>query len=175
MPTHPPKAVPALGLPELEGIEGIELIQRLPIFSRLNFDETTRLGRICENVQVAEGAVVIEQDGLGEALYIVCGGWLSVTRKHLHKDDQETLGQLGPGDIFGEMALLDDLLTSARVVAATPCKLLKIPRAAFQGLLEGDERLALKVYRSFCRALSVRLRKVNDLLSGSQAFTMGVH
>ncbi len=175
MPTQKPNAEEALVLPELAGLQGIELIQRLPLFSRLSFDETTRLGRIAVNAEVGEGTVVIEQDSLGEALYIVCDGRLAAIRTHLPKNEQETLGQIGPGDIFGEMALVDDLLTSARVVAMTPCKLLKIPRPAFQELLAADDRLALKIYRSFCQTLSIRLRKVNDLLSGAQAFTIGVH
>jgi CRP-like cAMP-binding protein len=154
-------------------IEGIDLIQKLPIFSLLTFDETSKLGAIAIPEQLDQGTVIIECNALGEALYIICEGEVSVTRGG-ENDDSEELGRLGVGKIFGEMSLIDDLLTSARVTAVEACKLLKLPRAEFQKLLDSDDKLALKIYRSFCRALTERLRHSNDLLTASQALEVGV-
>ncbi len=89
-------------------------------------------------------------------------------------DDNEEIGRLKDGDLFGEMSLIDDVLTSARVTTIGPSRLLKMPRAAFESLLASDEKLAIKVYRSFCRTLSDRLRRTTALLAKSQAMQVSV-
>lgn len=152
---------------ELSGFgetEGIDLLQKLPIFSKLTFDETGRLANIASFHDVEPGAVIIEQNALGDGLWVVIKGEVVVSRD-LNQDGthekSEALGKLGPGELFGEMSLVDDLLTSARVAASTSSRLLKLPRREFEALLKEDEKLALKVYRAFCQTLSDRLRKSN--------------
>lgn len=157
--------------------EGVELLQKLPIFSKLSFDETSRLAQIIVRTEVGEGTVVIEQNALGDALYVIQEGEARVSRDMNvdgHHDEAEELGRLGPGDLFGEMSLIDDLLTSARVTALRPMKLLKMPKSEFVKLLGSDDRFAVKVYQSFCRTLSDRLRRANELLSASKAHTVQV-
>jgi CRP-like cAMP-binding protein len=149
------------------GFEGVELLQKLHLFKKLTFDETSQLGSIIEYVDVPEGNVVIEQNALGNALYVIAKGQVKVTRdtdgdgKHT---SEEEIGRLSEGELFGEMSLIDDLLTSARVTTVTPCRLLKMPRDKFERLLGTDDKLAVKVYRSFCRTLSDRLRKTTAML-----------
>jgi CRP-like cAMP-binding protein len=153
-------------------LEGIELLQKIPIFSRLTYDETARLAPIIQHVDVGEGAVVIEQNALGDALYVIQDGEVRVSREaegqpghHQEAGHDEELGRLKTGELFGEMALLDDLLTSARVTALRPTRLLKLPKSDFERLLQADAGLAVKVYRSFCRTLSDRLRRANQMLA----------
>jgi CRP-like cAMP-binding protein len=67
------------------------------------------------------------------------------------------------------MSLLDDVLTSARVTAVKPARLLRLPRARFEQLIGSDDKLAVKIYRSFCRQLSDRLRKTNEALAARSA------
>ncbi len=147
-------------------LEGIELLQKIPLFSRLTYDETARLAPIIQHVDVGEGAVVIEQNGLGDALYVIQDGEVRVSRDAEGQvGHEEELGRLKTGELFGEMALLDDLLTSARVTALRPTRLLKLPKSDFERLLQADAGLAVKVYRSFCRTLSDRLRRANQMLA----------
>jgi CRP-like cAMP-binding protein len=157
--------------------EGVELLQKLHLFQKLTFDETTRLGGIIQYIDVAPNTVVIEENALGDALYVIAKGEVRITRdinndgKH---DDSEEIGRLKDGDLFGEMSLIDDVLTSARVTTVGPSRLLKMPRAGFEALLAGDEKLAIKVYRSFCRTLSDRLRRTTALLAKTQAMQVSV-
>lgn len=161
---------------ELEGfsgVEGIELLQKTPLFRRLSFDETNRLAGIMEAHDVPAGQTVIEENALGDALWIILKGEVSVSREG--KKGEERLGTLGAGELFGEMSLVDDLLTSARITATAPCRLLKIPRRRFEMLIQSDEALALKVYRAFCQTLSERLRRANaQLQDSSLAMATGV-
>jgi CRP-like cAMP-binding protein len=149
------------------GFEGVELLQKLHLFKKLTFDETSQLGSIIEYVDVPADSVVIEQNALGNALYVIAKGEVKVTRD-TDGDGQhsatEEIGRLRDGELFGEMSLIDDLLTSARVTTVTPCRLLKMPRDKFEHLLAADDKLAVKVYRSFCRTLSDRLRRTTAML-----------
>ncbi len=152
--------------------EGVELLQKIHLFKKLTFEETTKLGSIIQYLDVPGETIVIEENALGDALYIIAKGEVRVSRdinqdgKH---DASEEIGRLKEGDLFGEMSLIDDLLTSARVTTVGACRLLKMPRDKFEALLGSDDKLAVKVFRSFCRTLSERLRKTTAMLAKTQA------
>lgn len=151
--------------PLFEGLgeqDGIELVQRTPLFHSLNFDETRRLFRAARLERREAGATIVEANAIGEALYIVKEGTVRVVR------DGTVLGALGAGELFGEMSLVDDLFTSASVEAETDVELIVVPRAAFELLIASDLGLAVKVYRAFCRTLSDRLRRANVFLPAEQ-------
>ncbi len=153
--------------------EGVELLQKLHLFQKLTFDETTRLGGIIEYLDVPKGTIVIEHNALGDALYVIAKGEVIVSRDAdgdgIHEEHEE-IGRLGDGEMFGEMSLIDDVLTSARVTTATDSRLLKLPRAPFEALLNSDDKLAAKVFKSFVRTMAERLRRTTAALSRSQAF-----
>jgi CRP-like cAMP-binding protein len=148
--------------------DGIELVQRLPIFHGLTFDETRRLFALARVERHEGGAVLVEQDALGEALFVVKRGRVRVLR------DGAPVGLLGEGELFGEMSLVDDLFTSARVEADGPVELLVLPRRPFERLVAGDAPLAVKIYRAFCRTLSDRLRRANLSLPPERRLGDGV-
>lgn len=157
--------------------EGVELLQKLHLFQKLTFDETTRLGSIIQYIDVPADTVVIEENALGDALYVIAKGEVRITRDVNNDgkyDANEEIGRLRDGELFGEMSLIDDVLTSARVSTVIETRLLKMPRAGFEALLASDEKLAIKVYRSFCRTLSDRLRRTTALLAKSQAGQVAV-
>ena len=169
MATKHDKNDPGISLPGFESMEGVELVQKLPLFRTLTFDETRALFSIASVEKKAKGDVVIEEDSLGSALYIVKSGSCRVVRNNVD------LGVRGVGEVLGEMSLVDDVLTSADVVANEDCELLRIPRPAFDALMAKDQALALKVYKAFCRTLSERLRRTNDLLPQNAKLSAGVH
>jgi CRP/FNR family cyclic AMP-dependent transcriptional regulator len=142
--------------------DGIELVQRTPLFHSLNFDETRRLFKAARLERRSAGSVIVEANAIGEALYIVKEGTVRVIR------DGTILGVLGPGELFGEMSLVDDLFTSASVAAESEVELIVLPRPGFELLITSDQGLAVKVYRAFCRTLSDRLRRANVYLPADQ-------
>lgn len=155
-------------LPGFEGFEGVELVQKLPLFRTLTFDETRTLFGIARRERRSAGDLIIEEDALGDALYIVREGTVRILRRGAD------LGVRGVGELLGEMSLVDDVLTSARVTAESACELLVIPRSAFDELMRSDLPLALKVYKAFCRTLADRLRRTTDLLPKAEKLAGGV-
>lgn len=157
--------------------EGVELLQKLHLFQKLTFDETNKLSQIIEYRDVPPGTICIEQNALGDALWIIVSGEVKVTRDMNldgEHDDSEEIGRLKDGELFGEMSLIDDLLTSARVTTTVPSRLIRMPRDKFESLLASDDKLAIKVFRSFCRTLSDRVRKTTALLAKNQAMSVSV-
>ncbi len=144
---------------------GVDLLQRVPLFRTLGFDETMALSGICRIQQERDGAVIIQQDSLGQALYILREGAAVVRRRDPATGVEKELATLTAGELFGEMSLIDDHLASADVVARGPVELVVIPRTEFEKLLAADDKLAIKVYRCFCAALVGRLRKANHKLA----------
>ena len=142
-------------------VDGVEVIQKTPIFSKLGFDETTKLAEIMHIERHPKGRLVIEQDGLGQALYIVRSGTAVVKRRDSH-GQRDTLGVLGPGEVFGEMALLDDSVRSADARVHERCRLLAIHRDAFEDLLFVHKDLAYEVLWNIVRMLTKRLRETNE-------------
>ncbi|HEX4384984.1 MAG TPA: cyclic nucleotide-binding domain-containing protein [Myxococcales bacterium] len=143
---------------------GAELLQRVPLFRRLGFAETMLLSEICKIEHKPDGAVIIHQDSLGQALYILKEGAAQVKRRDPITNVEKELATLPQGELFGEMSLIDDQLVSADVIAKGPVELLVIPRKEFEALIAKNDKLAVKVYRCFCAALAERLRKANAKL-----------
>ncbi len=81
------------------------------------------------------GAYVVREGEQGDKLYLVFSGHLAVTQKLAEVGRTDRFGELHPGDLFGERALLGDGRRTATVRCATPCVLLTLDQAGFEGLM----------------------------------------
>ena len=87
------------------------------------------------------------------------------------RDRESELGKIFAGEHFGEMSLVEDARTSARVKAYNDVVCLVIPRNEFQKLLEDDYKMAAKVYKAFTQTLCDRLRQTSqDLVAWKPEF-----
>lgn len=92
---------------------------------------------------------------------MILEGRVRITRE-LQGMGEEALAIVGPGDVFGEMALLDDWVRSADARVHERCRLLAIHRDAFEELLFVHKDLAYEVLWNVVRMLTRRLRETND-------------
>ena len=162
-PFAPAPAAAPTGSPEayVQRVPGYEVLKRLPIFEDLSLDQMREFYGICEQTAFQTAEVVIEQGQPGAGLFIVRSGRLRVVRLDTAGAETE-LAMIPPGQYVGEMSLVDDAPTSARVSAAEPVEALCIHKARFAQLLLRAEPIALRVYRSFIKTLSARLRNQNE-------------
>lgn len=144
---------------------GVDLLQKAPLFRTLGFHETMALSAICNIEKKADGQVIIQQNSLGQALYILKEGMATVRQRDPLTGVENELATLAQGELLGEMSLIDDHLASAEVVAKGQVELIVLPRREFEKLLASNDKLAIKVYRCFCTALADRLRKANAKLA----------
>jgi len=108
------------------------------------------------------GSVIFTEGEPGEELYLIVKGKVQIAREW-PMGGQETLAELGPGDAFGEMAILDEgLRRSATARAGEDCTLLVLKRKSFQDLLRQNHALSDAVLWNVIRQFSGRLRATND-------------
>ena len=103
-------------------------LKDVPFFSMLKKKELELVARQADEVDVPAGKVLAEQGTFGDQFFIVEEGTAAVTR------DGQPVAALGPGDFFGEMALLDSDRRTATVTATTPMTLIVMTRSSFRAI-----------------------------------------
>jgi CRP/FNR family transcriptional regulator, cyclic AMP receptor protein len=136
------------------------LLGRVPLFAELDPDELDRFSRVAVPRSFPKGTRVFHEGDHSDACYIIRGGSFRVTREH--PDGRAiTLANLGPGDIFGELAMLDGEARSASVEALSDCELLALPASDVRALLASSAEITVKLVI----ALTRRLREANERIS----------
>jgi CRP/FNR family cyclic AMP-dependent transcriptional regulator len=132
-------------------------LARSPLFTGLPHRLLARLAtRFFEKVY-HPGEVVFEEGDPGRALFVVVDGAVEITRATAH--GAYVLNTLGPGDAFGELALIDDFPRSATARVATPGRLLILYKSDFDTLMDGNARIAVVVMRNLSRLLAIYARR----------------
>lgn len=126
-------------------------LAQVPIFSECTKRELTIIGRAAKEVSHREGTVIAREGERGVGLFLILEGQCKVTI------GGKTKAKLGPGDFFGEVALLDGGPRTATVTALTPVRLVGITGWVFRGLLMEHPTIALKTLE----AVAGRLRAVS--------------
>src|ERR1041384_4536427 len=121
---------------------GVDLLQRVPLFRTLGFTETMSLSGICAIESKRDGEMIIQQDSLGMALYILKEGEAVVRRRDPITGVEKELATLKGGGrgrgarrgggLFGEVTSRSDPLASAGVVARAAVERLVTPRREFE-------------------------------------------
>jgi len=145
-------------------MQTIEILRKIELLGKLNNAELLKLSRICQKVSHEAGASVFKAGDPGEALYIIYEGSVEVIKPGGEEPD-EVVSELGPQEIFGEMALFERLPRSAGVRAKTDTRLLRIPSDYFDKLLKEDNQVAFKMYQAINLILCHRLRNTTERLA----------
>lgn len=119
----------------------------VPLFSALSREELARVVQASEELDVAAGDELVTEGRIGREFFLILSGDAVVRR------DGEDIAELGPGQWFGELSLIDQKPRSATVVAATDMKLLVLGQAEFAGLLNTVATMAAKLLRGMARRL----------------------
>src|SRR2546423_14787715 len=135
----------------------VGLLSRVSLFSELSREELERISRVAIPRSFPAGVRVFHEGDRSDACYLVRTGDLRVTREH--SDGRAiALATLGPGDIFGELAMLDGQARSASVETLSDSELLALPAVDFRRLLAEHSRISVKLII----ALVKRLRETNE-------------
>jgi uncharacterized membrane protein len=115
----------------------LDRLSRIEVLRALPPDEVQAIVPDVELVHVPEGRTVVTQGEVGDGVYLIENG-----RALVRRDDSTDLAELGPGDVFGEMALVHDVERTATVTAATPLTLWRLPADDFQRVVQTSPHLA---------------------------------
>ena len=110
--------------------EKLEHLKRVPLFAKMGGRELERLGQLADEVEVGLDRVLAEQGSIGHEFFIVLDGRVMVL------DGGTPVSMLGPGDFFGEIALLESIPRTATVRAEGIVRLLVVNHREFHSLMD---------------------------------------
>lgn len=119
----------------LRAPEGLELLRQLSLFAPLELKSLELVARRMVRVEVDAGEIVIREGDEGDRFYVIESGRATVSYRG------ELLSSMGPGDPFGEIALLRDVPRTATVTAEEPMVLLALDRQHFLDAVTGDSEV----------------------------------
>lgn len=140
----------------------LETLHKMPLFRHLTYQELVRVMNLTDVRSYAAEQRVIEEGEDGDEMFIVLTGSVRV-----HSGDASIV-ELGPGQHFGEMALVDRAPRSASVSAAGPAKLMTMKRKDFFDIVRKDHDVAVKLLWSFLGVLTERLRTTSRDLGAAR-------
>jgi len=147
----------------------IDLLRTVHLFSGLSHEQLGRLLAVSEEEVYQDGDIIFEQGAAGDKLYIVSEGQVEIRIRKRPDTPERSHVFLGRGQVFGEMALLDEGTRSATVRSSQDSTVLRsIKDDAFVQLCTSDTAIGYVIMRNMAMDLSFKLRHRNlDLGAGS--------
>jgi len=129
-----------------------ELLSAARLFDGVDATGMARLAAVVVEVDFAAGHVIARQGDFGSGLFVITAGSTRVIR------DGRTIAELGPGDFFGELSVLDGRPRTAQVVASEPTTCLALSTWDFEAVVMQEPSVALAILRG----LAGRLRDLTE-------------
>lgn len=131
--------------------EKIDLLRTVPLFAGLDDRELERVSTLADIVDLPADRPLMTQGQQGWEMFIVVSGSARIER------DGQSLGERGPGEVLGEIALLDGGPRTATVTLSQQSRLLVVARREFQSLMDEFPEIRLRVLE----AVAHRLRSLD--------------
>ena len=117
----------------------VDLLRRVPLFSGCTKEELRLVAAIADEVAMQPGRVLTREGKPGREFFVLVDGTVDVTQ------GGKRIGELGPGDWFGEIALLTKAPRTATITTASPVRLLIVTDRGFRQVVEATPSIAVKV------------------------------
>ena len=125
----------------------VDLVQGVPLFANLDKRELRELANSMKERNFAAGSTIATEGQTGIGFFVIGEGTAKVTQ------GGEERGMLGPGDYFGEIALIDDGMRTASVTADTDLKAYGLTSWEFRPLVESNATIAWTLLRTMATRL----------------------
>jgi hypothetical protein len=132
-------------------LERILLLREIPIFTDLSPEDLKLVAEIAHEEWYPQNTDIFHQGDEGNMMFVIVEGQLRVLRS-MNGVEQE-LAQRGPGEFFGEMAIIESAPRSATLCAQTDVRVLAIDGEMFKGILRERPDVSFAVLRSLSRRL----------------------
>jgi CRP/FNR family cyclic AMP-dependent transcriptional regulator len=130
--------------------EKLELLKATPLLAELDRHELEEVGRLADEVDIPAGRVLMKEGETGQEFFVIIDGNVRIDR------GGTTVRTLGPGDHFGEVALLSEGPRTATATAETPLRLLVLAHREFHSLMAQFP----SIQTSVLSCLATRLRRL---------------
>lgn len=146
----------------------IELLRSMDLFAELPDDELSRVARMLKELKASENELIFQQGDVGDALYIVLNGRVRIATSDTF-GREKVLAFYGPGEFFGDMAILSGEPRSATASASTDVRLLQLRKEDFDLLVA----TSVGIMRGMMRVMVERQTALNTRLTQEVGATSG--
>jgi CRP-like cAMP-binding protein len=126
----------------------IDLIKRVPLFGSASKQELEEIASIADEIDLPAGRALITEGDTGREFFVLVEGTAEVER------GGKTVAALGPGDFFGEIALIAKTPRNATITTTSPARALVITDRAFRQLLDHSPQIAVGVLTALAERLA---------------------
>jgi CRP/FNR family cyclic AMP-dependent transcriptional regulator len=139
-----------------------DTLASIELFSSLDKKELRYIANSCHERKYNAGSVLMQQGSTGAGLFMITAGHVKITKESDPDRAEVEVGKAGPGDVLGEMALLDDLPRSATVTAIEDVTALLLPIWDFRTALRNSPDIALKLLATLTHRLRQSDARMHD-------------
>lgn len=139
-----------------------EHLQQMPVFGGINESVLNFMLGKARVVEFKKGEHIIREGDKASSMFVLAQGAVAVLRDW--EGREHVLSELGQGDCFGEMSMMDLMPRSASIVAITACKVIEIPNTCFSELYEHNREQFTMFQMNMGREVSRRLRESEEIL-----------
>lgn len=125
----------------------VEALGQVPLFQGLSKKHLRALARVTEDVAVEAGTILCREGRLGREFFVIVDGMAEVTK------GGKRLAMRGPGEFFGEIALVTTTTRTATVTAKTPLRCFILMRGDFRIVLDENPTVERKVMQALAERL----------------------
>ncbi len=133
-------------------INKVEVLASIPLFSSMEKQDIKRIAARTSEMLFQQGDVIIREGELDARFFMVAQGKVEVI-KNVGKKDEKWIRDLGPCSYFGEMAIIDDMVRSASVVAVEATRTLVLDRWNLQEEIKRYPVIAMELLRTLSRRI----------------------
>jgi CRP-like cAMP-binding protein len=133
-----------------------DVLGEIPLFAGLSKRQRSRIASIAKTRQFRPYTTIVRAGDRGEAFYVVLDGTVIV------KPPGKRAAKLGPGEFFGELALLDGAARTASVEAQTDVTLILLGRTGFRKIIEDEPKIAVRLLETVAARLRAASRSASD-------------
>jgi len=148
---------PSESVPRRVASNMLAVLRKHPIFGELELEALDQLCRFARRSMVKRGASIFSRGDPGNSVFAVISGTVKISISAAN-GRSAIFNLIGPGEIFGEIAVLDGLARTADATASTNCEIFTIDRRDFVPFVQNQPKLSMK----FIELLCTRLRWTSD-------------
>jgi CRP/FNR family cyclic AMP-dependent transcriptional regulator len=141
-----------------------DALHDLAVFDGLTEGEIRRIAALCFVESFKKGSCIIEDQTPGSDLYVVMSGKVDIQLESITPQCDVTISTVGPRQIFGELALIDSDLRSAKATCVEDTDLMIISGEKLKRLFDENHRIGYVVMTNIAKTMCSRIRQTNRKL-----------
>ncbi len=147
-------------------------LQKTAIFKNVSEDVLADVAIKASTRKLAKDEVLMRKGDTGDSLFLIHDGWVKIVTED-SKGDELIINKCGPGEMIGEMALLDGIPRSATVIAISDAEVLELKKDVFEEILEQRSDVSLAIIRSYSERLRFSTTYIEKAIDWSQKTAEG--